>query len=84
MVFEGLETLGHSVQEPVKDAVKDSLQMLYAPLWVPQPVENQVQIPFKPQVTTTQEPRAARDSSDLEKPWKEVAELPEEVKYIEV
>ena len=84
MVFEGLETLGHSVQEPAKDAVKDSLQMLYTPLWVPQPVENQVQIPFKPQVTTPQEPWAAWDSSDLEKPWKEVAELPEEVKYIEV
>lgn len=84
MVFEGLETLGHSVQEPAKDAVKDSLQMLYSPLWVPQPVENQVQIPFKPQVTTPQEPWAAWDSADLEKPWKEVAELPEEVKYIEV
>ena len=84
MVFEGLETLGRSVQEPAKDAVKDSLQMLYTPLWVPQPVENQVQIPFKPQVTTPQEPWAAWDSSDLEKPWKEVAELPEEVKYIEV
>lgn len=84
MVFEGLDTLGHSTQEPSKDAVKDSLQMLYSPLWVPQPVENQVQIPFKPQVTTPQEPWAAWDSSDLEKPWKEVAELPEEVKYIEV
>ena len=84
MVFEGLDTLGHSTQEPPKDAVKDSLQMLYSPLWVPQPVENQVQIPFKPQVTTTQEPWAAWDSADLEKPWKEVAELPEEVKYIEV
>ena len=84
MVFEGLETLGHSVQEPAKDAVKDSLQMLYTPLWVPQPVENQVQIPFKPQVMTVQEPWAAWDSADLEKPWKEVAELPEEVKYIEV
>ena len=84
MVFEGLETLGHSVQEPPKDAVKDSLQMLYTPLWIPQPVENQVQIPFKPQVMTVQEPRAAWDSADLEKPWKEVAELPEEVKYIEV
>ena len=84
MVFEGLETLGHSVQEPAKDAVKDSLKMLYTPLWVPQPAENQVQIPFKPQVTTTQEPWAAWDSADLEKPWKEVAELPEEVKYIEV
>ena len=84
MVFEGLETLGHSTQEPAKDAVKDSLQMLYTPLWVPQPVENQVQIPFKPQVTTPQEPWAAWDSADLEKPWKEVAELPEEVKYIEV
>ena len=84
MVFEGLETLGHSVQEPAKDAVKDSLQMLYSPLWVPQPVENQVQIPFKPQVTTPQEPWAAWDSADLEKSWKEVAELPEEVKYIEV
>lgn len=84
MVFEGLDTLGHSVQEPAKDAVKDSLQMLYTPLWIPQPVENQVQIPFKPQVMTTQEPWAAWDSTDLEKPWKEVAELPEEVKYIEV
>ena len=84
MVFEGLETLGHSTQEPAKDAVKDPLQMLYTPLWVPQPVENQVQIPFKLQVTTTQEPWAAWDSADLEKPWKEVAELPEEVKYIEV
>ena len=84
MVFEGLETLGHSVQEPAKDAVKDSLQMLYTPLWIPQPVENQVQIPFKPQVMTVQEPWAAWDSADLEKPWKEVAELPEEVKYIEV
>ena len=84
MVFEGLDALGHSTQEPAKDAVKDSLQMLYSPLWVPQPVENQVQIPFKPQVTTPQEPWAAWDSADLEKPWKEVAELPEEVKYIEV
>ena len=84
MVFEGLDALGHSTQEPAKDAVKDSLQMLYTPLWVPQPVENQVQIPFKPQVTTVQEPWAAWDSADLEKPWKEVAELPEEVKYIEV
>ena len=84
MVFEGLDTLGHSTQEPSKDAVKDSLQMLYSPLWVPQPVENQVQIPFKPQVTTPQEPWAAWDSADLEKSWKEVAELPEEVKYIEV
>lgn len=84
MVFEGLDTLGHSTQEPPKDAVKDSLQMLYSPLWVPQPVENQVQIPFKPQVMTVQEPWAAWDSADLEKPWKEVAELPEEVKYIEV
>lgn len=84
MVFEGLDTLGHSTQEPPKDAVKDSLQMLYTPLWVPQPVENQVQIPFKPQVMTVQEPWAAWDSADLEKPWKEVAELPEEVKYIEV
>ena len=84
MVFEGLETLGHSTQEPAKDAVKDSLQILYTPLWVPQPAENQVQIPFKLQVTTTQEPWAAWDSADLEKPWKEVAELPEEVKYIEV
>lgn len=84
MVFEGLDTLGHSVQEPAKDVVKDSLQMLYTPLWVPQPVENQVQIPFKPQVMTVQEPWAAWDSADLEKPWKEVAELPEEVKYIEV
>lgn len=84
MVFEGLETLGHSTQEPAKDAVKDSLKMLYTPLRVPQPVENQVQIPFKLQVTTTQEPWAAWDSADLEKPWKEVAELPEEVKYIEV
>lgn len=84
LVFEGLDTLGHSTQEPPKDAVKDSLQMLYSPLWVPQPVENQVQIPFKPQVMTVQEPWAAWDSADLEKPWKEVAELPEEVKYIEV
>ena len=84
MVFEGLDALGHSTQEPAKDAVKDSLQMLYTPLWVPQPVENQVQIPFKPQVMTVQEPWAAWDSADLEKPWKEVAELPEEVKYIEV
>lgn len=84
MVFEGLDALGYSTQEPAKDAVKDSLQMLYSPLWVPQPVENQVQIPFKPQVMTVQEPWAAWDSADLEKPWKEVAELPEEVKYIEV